>query len=157
MKRFIAVILLTFCSLSVFAQTNEDKSGTTKPLIFCSPLIFVQSDEVKPESVAPMRDIEITRNVSQIDIEGEIFHDVKVEIQSIIEDYPIPFNDTVHVKMSDKQNKIFWRRTWNKVCLYVFSNGQLQIGRPNFNKIVIYKPSLDSKYIGVVREYEGVY
>ncbi|MBQ8853078.1 MAG: hypothetical protein IJZ67_02095 [Alistipes sp.] len=135
MKRFITTILLALCSLSVFAQFNEEE----------------------PEKVKPMRDVTIVRNVSLIDIDGDIFYDVKVLIKSISADYIIHNEDRVKVEITDKNNKKIWKKTLRNAYLYVFSNGQVQIGKPNFNRIIIYKSLLNVGYIGTVREYEGVY
>ena len=41
--------------------------------------------------------------------------------------------------------------------MYVFSNGQIQVGKPNFDQLIIFKSSTDNRYIGVIREKEGIY
>ena len=44
------------------------------------------------------------------------------------------------------------------VYLYVFSDGQIQVGRPKFSELVIYSDKRANKYEkGIIREKEGVY
>ena len=41
---------------------------------------------------------------------------------------------------------------------YVFSDGRVQVGKPNFNKLIIYSDKRSNKYErGKIRENEGVY
>lgn len=39
----------------------------------------------------------------------------------------------------------------------MFSDGQIQVGKNNFNQIVVTKPDSLDDYIGIIREKEGVY
>ena len=47
-------------------------------------------------------------------------------------------------------------KTLNNSFLYVFSNGQIQIGRKNFNQVLI-QPSYGSTCTGKIRIKEGIY
>ncbi len=49
-----------------------------------------------------------------------------------------------------------WKKTMKNAYLYVFLNGQVQVGQPKFSKILIYKNDSGS-YIGKIREKEGIY
>ncbi len=53
--------------------------------------------------------------------------------------------------------KRFGKKTFYNAFMYVFSNGQVQIGKPNFHQLVIFKSTFGNSYNGVIREYEGVY
>ena len=64
----------------------------------------------------------------------------------------------VKVKVTDSNGKIVWNKTMKNVYLYVFSNGQIQVGRPKFSQLVIYSGKRANKYEkGIIREKEGVY
>ena len=135
MKKFLATLVLTLC---------------------CT-LSFAQSESTEPEKTKPMRDTEIVRNVSVIDIEGNLHNNVEVTIKSISADYLIYDNDRVKVTIKNEKGKKVWKKTFHNAYMYVFSNGQIQVGKPNFDQLIIFKSSTDNRYIGVIREKEGVY
>ena len=103
-----------------------------------------------------MTDTEIERNVSRLDIEGKEYKNVKVTFKSISPDYYFSDKHKVKVTIVDMDDKKVWKKTLKNTFLYVFSNGQIQVGRPNFNKILIQKNDSGS-FIGKIREKEGVY
>lgn len=108
------------------------------------------------ETAKPMTDTEIMRNVSRMDIEGKEYENVKVTLKSISPDYFISDIYKVKVTIVDMEGKEIWKKTLKNVYLYVFSDGQIQVGKPNFNKIFIQKNDTGS-FNGKVREKEGVY
>jgi hypothetical protein len=105
------------------------------------------------ETAKPLTDTEIMRNVSSIDIEGKIYENVKVTLKS--NSQGIYSSSKVKVSIVDQNGKKVWNRTLKNVFLYVFSNGQIQVGKPNFNMILIQNYS--GSYYGKIREKEGVY
>ena len=108
------------------------------------------------ETAKPMTDTEIMRNVSRMDIEGKEYENVKVTLKSISPDYFISDIYKVKVTIVDMEGKEIWKKILKNVYLYVFSDGQIQVGKPNFNKIFIQKNDTGS-FNGKVREKEGVY
>jgi len=50
-----------------------------------------------------------------------------------------------------------YKKTLKNVFLYVFSNGQIQVGKKNFDQIVVSKSKSTDENIGIIREKEGVY
>jgi hypothetical protein len=108
------------------------------------------------ETAKPMTDTEIMRNVSRMDIEGKEYENIKVTLKSISPDYFISDIYKVKVTIVDMEGKEIWKKTLKNVYLYVFSDGQIQVGKPNFNKIFIQKNDTGS-FNGKVREKEGVY
>lgn len=48
-------------------------------------------------------------------------------------------------------------RSAKKYFLNVFSNGQIQVGKPNFNQILITKSELADDNIGIIKEKGDVY
>jgi len=119
-------------------------------------LIFSFTTSIFPqEKISPLNDTEILRNVSSIDIEGEIFENVKITLKSISPDYFISDIFKVKVSIVDQNGKKVWNKTLKNVFLYVFSNGQIQVGKPNFNMILIQNNS--GSCYGKIREKEGVY
>lgn len=108
------------------------------------------------ETTKPMHNTEIMRNVSLIDIEGKEYHNVKVTFKSISPDYFISDSYRVKVTIVNDDNKKVWKKTLKNVYLYVFPSGQIQVGKPNFDKILISK-TYNGDYIGKIREKEGIY
>ena len=117
-------------------------------------LSFAQSE---PETAKPLTDMEVVRNVAYLDIEGKIYEDVTMTFKSITPDYFISHRYRVKVKVVDKDGKSVYKKTLKNVFLYVFSSGQIQVGKRNFDQIVVKKSSLTGDNIGVIREKEGVY
>ncbi len=117
-------------------------------------LIFAQKE---PETAKPLTDMEIVRKVALLDVEGKIYEDVIMTFKSITPDYFISDKYKVKVKVVDKNGKSVYKKTLKNVFLYVFSNGQIQIGRKNFDQIVVQKSSIKDNNIGIIREKEGVY
>ena len=63
----------------------------------------------------------------------------------------------VKVKVVDENGKSIYKKTLKNAFLYVFSNEQIQVGKPNFNQILITESELTDDNIGIIREKEGVY
>jgi hypothetical protein len=128
-----------------------------KPRILLILLIFNFTTSLfSQETTKPLTDTEIERNVSSMDIEGKEYENVKVTLKSISPDYF--FSDIFKVKVTivDMEGNTVWKKTLKNVFLYVFSNGQIQVGKPNFDKILI-KKNYSGSYTGTIREKEGVY
>ena len=49
-----------------------------------------------------------------------------------------------------------WKKTIKNVFLYVFSDGQIQVGKLNFTKVLIKKNDTGT-FSGKIREEEGVF
>ena len=137
MKKLIVLLIFTISFNSfAFAQNNNDET----------------------EKASPMEGVDLIRKVLHFDIEGEIYTDVEVAIKSNNPDYYFINKHRVKVKVTDSNSKIVWNKTMKNVYLYVFSDGQIQIGRPKFSQLVIYSGKRANKYEkGIIREKEGVY
>lgn len=123
-------------------------------MFLTSTFAFTQSE---PETTTPLTDMEVVRKVAILDIEGEIHEDVIISFKSTTPDYFITDKYKVKVKVVDKKGKSVYKKTFKNAFLYVFSNGQIQVGKPNFNQILITKSELMNSNIGIIREKEGVY
>ena len=123
-------------------------------MFLTSTFAFTQSE---PETTTPLTDMEVVRKVAILDIEGEIHEDVIISFKSTTPDYFIKDKYKVKVKVVDKKGKSVYKKTFKNAFLYVFSNGQIQVGKPNFNQILITKSELMNSNIGIIREKEGVY
>ena len=123
-------------------------------MFLTSTFAFTQSE---PETTTPLTDIEVVRKVAILDIEGEIHEDVIISFKSTTPDYFITDKYKVKVKVVDKKGKSVYKKTFKNAFLYVFSNGQIQVGKPNFDQILITKSELTNSNIGIIREKEGVY
>lgn len=125
-------------------------------MFLTSTFAFTQSE---PETTTPLTDMEVVRKVAILDIEGggEIHEDVIISFKSTTPDYFITDKYKVKVKVVDKKGKSVYKKTFKNAFLYVFSNGQIQVGKPNFNQILITKSELTNSNIGIIREKEGVY
>lgn len=102
-------------------------------------------------------DMEVVRKVAFLDIEGKYYEDVTMSFKSITPDYFISDKYKVKVKVVDKNGKSIYKKTLKNVFLYVFSNGQIQVGKKNFDQIVVQKSKSTDENIGIIREKEGVY
>lgn len=134
MKKYLLTFLLTICYTLSFAQLQNTESEKTKPML----------------------NKEIVRKVSSIDIEGSLYENVEVTIKSM-NGFTIYDIDRVKVTIRNEEGKKIWKKTLSNAYMYVFRNGQVQVGQPNFNQLVIYKSIKDNKFIGIIREKEGVY
>lgn len=123
-------------------------------LIFLS--FTLTTSLISQETTTPLTDTEIMRNVSRMDIEGKEYENVNVTLKSISPDYFISDIYKVKVTILDTEGKAVWKKTLKNVFLYVFSNGQIQVGKPNFNMILIQK-NVSGSFSGMIREKEGVY
>jgi len=129
---------------------------TTKGIFLVFLVFHFTTSLFSQETTKPLTDTEIVRNVSRLDIEGKEYKNVKVTFKSISPDYYFSDKHKVKVTIVDMDDKKVWKKTLKNTFLYVFSNGQIQVGRPNFNKILIQKNDSGS-FIGKIREKEGVY
>lgn len=110
------------------------------------------------EKSALLDDAELVRKVLSLDIEGEIYSDVTVSIKSILPDHFFTDKYRVKVQVTDNDGRKIWSKTFKNANLYVFSSGQVQVGRPNFDQLVIHHSKSSGKYkYGIIREKEGVY
>lgn len=116
---------------------------------------FAQSDET--EKASPMTDTEIVRKCAILDVEGKYYDNVTVTIKSNQPDFFFTDKYKVKVTVTDASGSKVWNKTFKNAFLYVFPNGQVQVGKPNFDKLVITKSSPTGDWIGMVREKEGVY
>nr|WP_301839379.1 hypothetical protein [uncultured Prevotella sp.] len=116
---------------------------------------FAQSND--SEKIKPLLDTEIVRKCANLDIEGKYYENVTVTIKSNEPDYVWIDKYKVKVTVTDASGNKVWKKTLNNSFLYVFSDGQIQIGKKNFYKMVILRSSSSGNWEGVVREKEGVY
>lgn len=141
-------------------NTNANVSSKTRKFVllltmsFTVSLAFAQSE---PERASPLTDIEVARKVAFLDIEGKYYENVTISFKSVTPDCYISDKYKVKVKVVDENGKSIYKKTLKNVFLYVFSNGQIQVGKKNFDQIVITKSKLPADCTGIIREKEGVY
>ncbi len=116
---------------------------------------FAQSSE--KEKAQPMTNTEIVRKCAILDVEGHFYKDVTVTVKSNEPNYIWTVKYKVKVTVTDAFGAKVWDKTFKNACLYVFSNGQIQIGQKHFNQMIIGKISTSGDWVGIVREKEGVY
>lgn len=116
---------------------------------------FAQNDET--EKASPMTDTEIVRKCAILDVEGKYYENVTVTIKSNQPDFFFTDKYKVKVTVTDASGSKVWNKTFKNAFLYVFSSGQVQVGKQNFDKLVIAKSSSTGEWVGMVREKEGVY
>ena len=107
------------------------------------------------EKAKPLTDMEVVRKVSALDLEGKEYEAVVMTFKSTSPDY---FTNKYRVKVTvkDKEGKTIWKKTLKNVFLYVFSDGQIQVGKNNFYMILVRKSQIMDGNIGIVRIKEGV-
>lgn len=123
-------------------------------MFFTTSLTLAQNEQ---ETAKPLTDMEVVRKVAYLDIEGEIYENVTILFKSVTPDYFITDKYKVKVKVTNKKGKSVYKKTFKNAFLYVFSDGQIQVGKNNFNQIVVTKPDSLDDYIGIIREKEGGY
>lgn len=106
------------------------------------------------ETAKSLYSTEIERKVSMLDFEGHLYTDVVVKLKS---NSVYGMTDKVKVKIVNSEGKLLLKKTFKNSCLFVFSSGQVQVGKDNFSKLVITKSFDGINYIGIIREKEGVY
>lgn len=111
----------------------------------------------EPETARPLTDTEVVRRVALLDVEGKYYYDVVMTFKSTTPDYFITDKYKVKVFVKNNEGKTVWKKTLKNVFLYVFSSGQVQVGKKNFDMIVVQKSKETGDFIGIVREKEGVY
>ena len=109
------------------------------------------------ETAKPLTDQEVVRRVAIMDIEGRTYENVVVSLKSTSPDYFTTDKFKVKVVITDSSGKKIWKKTLKNVFLYVFSSGQVQVGKRGFDQIVIQKSSYYGSFIGKIREKEGIY
>lgn len=114
---------------------------------------FAQSDE--PETSLPSTDTEIVRRCSFMDIEGKYYKDCVVTLKSTSPDLFITDKYKVKVLVKDENGKKVYKKTFSNAYLYIYSNGQVQVGKPKFNQVVISRVS--DSWFGEIKEKEGVW
>ena len=128
-----------------------------KILLLFAMLLTFTLNVFAQEKANPVTDHEVVRRVALIDIEGATYENVVVSMKSASLDDFITGKNKVEVVITDSQGEKIWKKTLKNVFLYVFSNGQVQVGQRGFNQIVIFKSSLTDDFGGIVREKEGIY
>jgi len=123
-------------------------------LMFVASLSMVAQE---PETARPLTDTEVVRRVALLDVEGKYYFDVVMTFKSTTPDYFITDKYKVKVTVKNNEGKTVWKKTLKNVFLYVFSSGQVQVGKQNFDMIVVQKSKETGDFIGIVREKEGVY
>lgn len=115
-------------------------------------IAFAQStvETIKPENT----ENDIVRDIDTIDIEGSFYCNVTVHITSMPQSkYVRPY---VRVKIVEKgTRKTILSKTLNGSFLFLFSDGQIQVGRHNLRQIALSKPGKGSA--GIVRIKEGIW
>lgn len=119
---------------------------------------FAQSDS---ETANPSYGVEIQRRSATLDIEGKEYENALIELKSNTPDHVFIDKSNVNVKvtiLNSGEQKVVYKKKFKDSYLYIFRSGQIQVGKPNFDKIVI-TPSSTTKgiYYGKINEKEGVY
>ena len=125
------------------------------PILF---VLFTYSFSASAQETAkPLTDTEVVRKVALMVIEGVNYKNVVVSMICITPDYF--FTDKYKVKMTvaDEYGKTIYKKTFKNVFLFVFPSGQIQVGKNNFNQVVIFKAPYSNNYYGEVNEKEGVF
>lgn len=128
-----------------------------KLLLLFAMLLTFTANICAQESAKPLTDQEVVRRVEIMDIEGTTYENVVVSMKSTSPDYFITDKYKVKVVITDSNGKKIWKKTLKNVFLYVFSDGQVQVGKRGFDQILIQKSSYSGSFIGKIREKEGIY
>lgn len=125
-------------------------------------ILFFAFAQSEPETAEPSYGVEIQRRCAILDIEGKEYENALVELKSNDPDYNFTDKSHVNVKatitLPTGEQKVVYKKKIKDSYLFIFRNGQIQVGRPNFDKIVITPSSTkEGIYYGTINEKEGVY
>lgn len=120
--------------------------------LFCFLSCSISMMSQEQEKAYPLLNAEIVRNVAILDIEGETYFDVEMTFKS-----NRSVKSKVKIFVKEKGGELIWHKTLKYSYLYVFSNGQVQVGRPNFHQVLIQKSKNGISLVGKIREKEGVF
>ena len=127
-KLFTTILLSAAAALSCFAQSEE--------------------------KVRPSYSVNTVRKCSVIDIEGSKHYDVTMEFKSCAFSAEHPY---VNVTIKNQDGKKVLSKKYKESFLYIFKSGQVEVGKPNFPKIVVAPTSEKGVYQAAIREKEGIY
>ena len=130
--------------------------------MFASTYAAFAQEAVQPvlESAKPVKNAEVIRKVSEIDVEGTIYENVTVKMKSKTHSAYYSTKDKVVITITDMLGKTLWKKTFKNVFLYVFSDGQVQIGQGKFVQALIEKlpqPLPAGDFKGKIREKVGIF
>lgn len=140
------------------------KKSITLFLLLLSCMIgMAQGTYDEPESVRPTYGEEIQRRVSVLTVvengHTSIWRDALVVLKSNTPDYFFTDKGNVKVQVTvpmPEGEKVVFKKKFKDSYLYIFRSGQIQVGKPNFDKLVI-TPKKDGLTYGEINEKEGVY
>ncbi len=126
-------------------------------LLMLPMAVVAQSEE--PEKSSPSWDTEIVRRCTAMNIEGERFDNVVITLKSYDKNSE-PFlgikgGPRVKVTVKDNNGKKVYKKTFKNCYLYIFSDGEVQVGKPKFNQIIIDK--IGRSWYGEIKEKEGIW
>ena len=124
-------------------------------LLSLSSVVFAQDDY--HEKAKPLVNETIVRKVRVMKIEGTTYENVIVTIKSTGPDLILTDCYNVNVLIQDIKKKKIYKKNFKDSFLYVFRGGQIQVGRVNFNKMVLYEPVDGWSTFGILNEKEGVF
>lgn len=94
----------------------------------------------------------IDRNLAWIDIESTYYSDVHVNLHSGYDNRTRLYY--VNIIVTQNHKKVYSRR-FNNAYMYLYGDGQIQVGKPGFIQMVIVHDRLGN--CGKIRQFEGLY
>ena len=165
LRKALMLLFVLLMAPSSYAQTvnlvkeesqDDDELAPKVTYFFLEGVISEQKKENKKvEKVPPQYGLEVERDLSFICIEEASYNDVKINIESSL---PVagPLSN-VRIKVYNSKGKKLYKKTLYNSCLYVFKDGQIQVGRPLFNQALIMKSKRTGTWMGEISEKKGFY
>jgi len=122
-------------------------------LIACMTMAFGYAQDDKSERVPPSYNTEIVRQCYKMNIDRIPIYDVHVILKSKSSGYSL--KDKVKITILDKHGNKIYKKTFKDCHLYIFSDGQIEVGKPRFIKVLITKE--DAGWWGIIRAWEGIW
>ncbi len=116
------------------------------------------TNSTEVESVKPVRNTVVERKVTSIDIDGVTYSNVTVSVQAI--NHRHYNHHKVKIAIKDVMGKKLWGKTLKDVYLYVFTDGQVQVGQGTFIQLLIEKmakPTPKGEFTATFREKQGIF
>lgn len=131
-----------------------------KKILFCTFFLlatmcsYAQENKEEPESVKATLGITIKRDIELAVIE---YPDVKKFYFITVELRASSYGGVTIIFRDPDTGKKLLKKYLGDSYLYIYKSGQLQIGRPNIDKAIIYKSSSTDKWNMVINEGGLIY
>lgn len=124
-----------------------------KKLLFIAAFLLSAIGTYAQGEVNPSFNVNVEKIVAHFDIEGKGYDNVAASFTSKNTEKK---NTVTIIVVNDKRKKVY-KKTISNSFLYVYPNGQIEVGKPDFTQVVVGESNVSSnRWIGKIRIKTGV-